>query len=44
MLKTLRSISLSCSLTAARAAPRRYRNAAYRGRLILAARCAGKDR
>jgi hypothetical protein len=44
MLKTLRSISLSCSLTAARAAEPRNRDAANRVRLILAVRCTGSAR
>jgi hypothetical protein len=44
MLRTLRSISLSCSLTAARAAEPRNRDAANRVRLILAVRCTGSAR
>jgi hypothetical protein len=40
----LRSSSLSCSLTAARAAERRDLDAANRGRLIFTAPCTGNVR
>jgi hypothetical protein len=44
MLGILPLSSLSCSLTAARAAEPRNLDAANRVRLILAVRCAGKGR